>query len=141
MGRPGVCSPGRPLVLSGRCSGTTRRGRTVDRNMALRARPLLVAALSSILAACGGGGTSGESPDAGPSPGQAEAAPGTPDAVAPIVCGDGALGTGEVCDDGNDDGGDGCAADCAAVESGWTCGDPGVPCVETQICGNGLLEP
>jgi fibro-slime domain-containing protein len=108
--------------------------------MALCRPSLIVAVVSSILAACGGGGGSDEAPDAGPSPGQADAAPGAPDGVAPVICGDGQLGTGEACDDGNAAGDDGCAADCTAVESGWTCGDPGVPCVETQICGNGLLE-
>jgi fibro-slime domain-containing protein len=94
-----------------------------------------------VLAACGGGGGStDESPDAGPSS-DIDALVGTPDAVPAVVCGDGELGTGEACDDGDDDGGDGCAVGCGAVETGWTCGDAGVPCVETQVCGNGLLEP
>ena len=35
-------------------------------------------------------------------------------------CGDGILAPGEACDDGDNDGGDGCAADCK-VESGFTC--------------------
>ncbi|MGK0358272.1 MAG: cysteine-rich repeat protein, partial [Bradymonadia bacterium] len=41
-----------------------------------------------------------------------------------IVCGDGAVGGGEECDDGNVDAGDGCAADCTI--------EPG--------CGNGRIE-
>jgi cysteine-rich repeat protein len=42
------------------------------------------------------------------------------------ACGDGALGTSETCDDGNDAGGDGCSADCQ-VEPGYLCqGSPSV---------------
>ena len=47
---------------------------------------------------------------------------------------------GEVCDDGNAVAGDGCAADCATVEAGHACGNPGDPCVVTHVCGNGLVE-
>ena len=36
------------------------------------------------------------------------------------ACGDGIVLPGEACDDGNAQGGDGCAADCT-VEAGWTC--------------------
>lgn len=47
------------------------------------------------------------------------------DDSAPPACGDGILDPGEVCDDGNNIGGDGCAADCLSDET----------------CGNGILDP
>ncbi|MFK7991642.1 MAG: DUF4215 domain-containing protein [Sandaracinaceae bacterium] len=50
-------------------------------------------------------------------------------------CGDGAVEGGEMCDDGNGDEGDGCAA--CGVETGWTC-PVGSSCVPT--CGDGLLR-
>ena len=61
-------------------------------------------------------------------------------------CGDGVVDTAanttsidaeEACDDGNTTGGDGCAADCSAVESGYTCSTPGSPC--TTTCGDGIV--
>ncbi|HUS67737.1 MAG TPA: hypothetical protein VMZ28_24545 [Kofleriaceae bacterium] len=36
-------------------------------------------------------------------------------------CGSGQVEDAEVCDDGNDDAGDGCAADCSALEDGFVC--------------------
>jgi fibro-slime domain-containing protein len=95
--------------------------------------------------ACGGGG-GGDPTDVDASGGgddgtevDAEWFPGLPDAR-PVVCGDGFVDGAEVCDDGDAVGGDGCAADCAAVEAGWACGDPGDDCVRTQVCGNAILE-
>ncbi|HEY5956302.1 MAG TPA: DUF4215 domain-containing protein, partial [Polyangiaceae bacterium] len=38
-----------------------------------------------------------------------------------VVCGDGKVSGIEVCDDGGTVAGDGCAADCSIVESGWSC--------------------
>jgi len=60
----------------------------------------------------------------------------------PPRCGDGNLdpSLGELCDDGNDAAGDGCAADCRTVEDGHACGNPGDPCIPTHVCGNGLVE-
>ena len=43
----------------------------------------------------------------------------------------------ELCDDGNTEDGDGCSADCQAVEPGYTCSPPGQPC---ELCGNGIVE-
>ncbi|MDD9936751.1 MAG: DUF4215 domain-containing protein [Myxococcales bacterium] len=43
----------------------------------------------------------------------------------------------EVCDDGNRVGGDGCSADCSAIEEGWICSPPGAPC---RNCGDGVLQ-
>ena len=40
--------------------------------------------------------------------------------IAEPICGDGHIGTGESCDDGNRANGDGCSLSCE-VESGWTC--------------------
>ena len=53
-------------------------------------------------------------------------------------CGDGTLGVGESCDDGNAMAGDGCSATCA-IEAGYTCPTPGQPCVPgtTARCGDG----
>ncbi len=57
------------------------------------------------------------------------------------VCGDGRLApaNGEACDDGNVAGGDGCTADCRAIEDGWLCPTPGEPCEDTNFCGNDLV--
>jgi len=57
-------------------------------------------------------------------------------------CGNGLLESSELCDDGNTVGGDGCSADCAFIEAGWVCTQPGAPCstVSTGFCGNGLVE-
>jgi fibro-slime domain-containing protein len=54
-------------------------------------------------------------------------------------CGDGLLqaaALGEVCDDGNNASGDGCAADCMAVEANFACLRPGKPCESTVACGD-----
>ena len=54
----------------------------------------------------------------------------------PVVCGDGAVGTGEQCDDGNVTGGDGCGATCQ-IEV--VCGDgltaPGEQCDDGNVAG------
>jgi cysteine-rich repeat protein len=48
------------------------------------------------------------------------------------VCGNGAIETGETCDDSNTASGDGCSSSCA-IESGWTCsGTPSV-CLQNQV--------
>lgn len=49
-------------------------------------------------------------------------------------CGDGTIGMGEVCDDGNEAGGDGCSATCT-VESGYVCAG------EPSFCGIPDPEP
>ncbi len=53
------------------------------------------------------------------------------------VCGDGKLGAEEVCDDGNDVGGDGCSADCVTREDGFLCEVVGALCVRAKVCGDG----
>jgi MYXO-CTERM domain-containing protein len=53
--------------------------------------------------------------------------------ASPVVCGDGWVGTGEVCDDGNTVDCDGCRGDCSAVETG--CGD-GFQC-GAEVCDDG----
>jgi fibro-slime domain-containing protein len=53
-------------------------------------------------------------------------------------CGDGALGYGEYCDDGNTDAGDGCSATCT-LETGYTCDVPGTKCMLVTFCGDGKL--
>jgi cysteine-rich repeat protein len=52
------------------------------------------------------------------------------------VCGDGAVGANEECDDGNGSAGDGCDADCA-VEAGYVC--DGNPSVCVTDCGDGIV--
>lgn len=56
------------------------------------------------------------------------------------VCGDGEIDEGEACDDGNVAGGDGCAADCSAVEADYACPVPGMACVRVVTCGNARIE-
>ncbi|HEX2882073.1 MAG TPA: DUF4215 domain-containing protein, partial [Polyangiaceae bacterium] len=57
--------------------------------------------------------------------------------VACSQCGDGVIGQGETCDDGNVVSGDGCDATCDNFEPGFTCTAPGVAC---EACGNGIKE-
>jgi cysteine-rich repeat protein len=52
-------------------------------------------------------------------------------------CGDGVIQSGETCDDGNTNNGDGCGANCV-VDGGYTC--TGEPSVCTPLCGNGALD-
>ena len=60
-------------------------------------------------------------------------AQGTGEAV--IVCGNGFIGSGETCDDGNTENGDGCDQFCQ-IETGWNC--TGQPSSCDPICGDGL---
>jgi fibro-slime domain-containing protein len=55
-------------------------------------------------------------------------------------CGDGVLDTanGEACDDGNTISGDGCNKLCQ-LEAGFLCKDPGKPCTDIRVCGNGVV--
>jgi fibro-slime domain-containing protein len=65
---------------------------------------------------------------------------GGPCTVAPAnVCGNGILGTGEGCDDGNATSGDGCSATCIP-ETGWTCPTPGQACKRIRFCGDGVVD-
>ncbi len=52
------------------------------------------------------------------------------------ACGDGAIDTGEICDDGNTADGDGCDASCV-IEPGFGC--DGEPSVCASTCGDGAL--
>jgi fibro-slime domain-containing protein len=51
-------------------------------------------------------------------------------------CGDGKIQPGEVCDDGNNASGDGCSANCDAIETDYACPEPGKLCVSTVVCGD-----
>lgn len=53
-------------------------------------------------------------------------------------CGDGELQGRESCDDGNEEGGDGCSRICQ-LEANWVCPTPGAPCEFLGTCGNGVL--
>ncbi len=57
----------------------------------------------------------------------------------PVVCGDGLIGQGEECDDGDTDAGDGCDAACV-VETDYLCSGEPSTCVQ-DICGDGVLSP
>lgn len=56
----------------------------------------------------------------------------------PPGCGNGTRTDDEVCDDANEDSGDGCAADCLATEPGFSCPNPGQPCRQIALCGDGV---
>jgi len=56
----------------------------------------------------------------------------------PAGCGNGTLGNGEECDDGNNVSGDGCSMTCRQ-ETGFVCPTPGSPCVSTVACGDGRV--
>jgi MYXO-CTERM domain-containing protein len=59
-----------------------------------------------------------------------------------LGCGDGVVGEGEACDDGNAVDGDGCSSACA-IEDGYTCeGEPSA-CTEQTVgaeCGDGVVD-
>lgn len=58
-----------------------------------------------------------------------------------VVCGDLQVTGPEACDDGNEDGNDGCSADCNNVEPGYSCPTAGGICVPaTVLCGNAMLD-
>jgi fibro-slime domain-containing protein len=60
--------------------------------------------------------------------------------LAEPTCGDGLINQpGERCDDGNTTSGDGCTAGCEQIEANFVCSTPGVPCVSTVHCGDGIV--
>jgi fibro-slime domain-containing protein len=61
-----------------------------------------------------------------------------PDRASP-PCGDGERAKSEACDDGNKRDGDGCSADCLAVEPGFSCFPQGAPCRRIARCGDGVV--
>ena len=63
------------------------------------------------------------------------------DDPAPPGCGDGVLADDEVCDDGDLESGDGCTDNCLALESGYSCAEPGKPCIVIARCGDGVVAP
>lgn len=68
----------------------------------------------------------------------------TPQPTPKPNCGNRMLDSGEVCDDGNTNSGDGCSADCSAIEEGYQCLFPGVACLKIDtyqpMCGDGILN-
>jgi fibro-slime domain-containing protein len=107
----------------------------------------VVVSLGSVLLACGGsssvvssGGDAGSPvPGRGIPEGPVISCPPKGCADSPPHCGDGALTMEEACDDGNLQGGDGCAGNCLSVERGYSCAEPGRPCRVTARCGDGLV--
>ena len=59
---------------------------------------------------------------------------------APPDCGDGVLNDDEACDDGGVVGGDGCLANCRAIEEGFICPTAGQPCNAFAVCGDGFTR-
>ena len=66
--------------------------------------------------------------------------------VCTLLCGNGALNSGELCDDNNESSGDGCSSSCS-IESGYECNrldltaaNPDLCTVLPYICGNGVIE-
>ncbi len=58
-----------------------------------------------------------------------------------VVCGDGTVSAGELCDDGNTIGGDGCVENCTSVEPGFECPTEGGACNPiVDGCGNLVLD-
>ena len=58
-------------------------------------------------------------------------------------CGNGKVESGEICDDGNTQSGDGCSANCVSIEDGYICPNEGESCQKTVVtdkCGNGELD-
>ncbi|MBN1205708.1 MAG: DUF4215 domain-containing protein [Myxococcaceae bacterium] len=93
---------------------------------------LIIASLLFTLAGCVGAPPDGPHLDPGGDGGPI----GGPDGGPNTACGNRTIQPGEACDDGNRNGGDGCAADCKAVEAGWFCDVPGSACVRNE-CGDG----
>jgi len=88
----------------------------------------------------GGGGTGGTLvigfAGDGNTPGTGGAAPCEGDECNPTAeCGDGKIGVGEGCDDGNRAPADGCTSMCK-IEPGYDCPEEGEPCVYTVECGD-----
>jgi cysteine-rich repeat protein len=54
-----------------------------------------------------------------------------------VTCGDGKIGSGEACDDGNSISGDGCTS--CKVDRGYLCYSSPAPSTCTPICGDGIL--
>jgi fibro-slime domain-containing protein len=54
-------------------------------------------------------------------------------------CGNGYIDSGEECDDGNSDPGDGCSAACR-LETDWICPVAGEACTYTVVCGDGHIS-
>lgn len=80
----------------------------------------------------GDGGSTGNVGSAGGTGGEGGTAP-------EPFCGDGKIDPGEVCDDSNAKSGDGCSANCKAIEKEFACPEPGKPCVSTVVCGDGKV--
>ncbi len=86
--------------------------------------------VSLLIAVTGCSGDSNDGPDDGPG------TDGGVDGGTTPGCGDRTLQTGEACDDGNATSGDGCAANCRTIETGWFCDTAGSACVR-NVCGDG----
>jgi len=89
----------------------------------------------------GGGSSSSSGPSGATVTGGVMLPPPKEEDEIPPGCGDGMLADDEVCDDGNLASGDGCAATCLALESGFSCAEAGKPCIVIARCSDGLVAP
>jgi fibro-slime domain-containing protein len=96
---------------------------------------------ASFDASGGSSGTGPIGPIGGPDGSNVDTDAPNNDEVAIPFCGDGLINrAGEKCDDGNTVGGDGCTAACDSIEANFVCPTPGMPCISTVHCGDGLIR-
>ena len=88
----------------------------------------------------GGGGSGGMGGSGALGGGGGSGGQGGSGGMVNLDCGDGVRQETEACDDGNDDGGDGCSADCLMIEEGFRCPTVGVSCVPI-VCGDARIDP
>ena len=88
----------------------------------------------------GDGGAGGIAGDGGTGGTGGVAGEGGSGGVIPLDCGDRVRDAVEACDDGNNDNGDGCAADCSMIEPGYRCPTVGALCVAI-VCGDSRIDP
>ena len=88
----------------------------------------------------GVGGAGGAGGDGGTGGSAGVGGSGGTGGVMPLDCGDGVRDAVEACDDGNNDDGDGCSADCSTIEPGYRCPTAGAQCIEI-VCGDSRIDP
>ncbi len=88
----------------------------------------------------GGVGTGGTGGSTGGTGGFVIGTGGVGGVIDPPGCGDGVRSASEACDDGNEIGDDGCAANCLSVTPGFSCGVPGKKCIPFARCGDGFVS-
>lgn len=121
-----------------------KRGRDFRLSVTRLAAVFLLGVGCSTIRPPAGGGSGGESPDAGDGDRHLNIdiviAERPADGTFYIPgCGSGIRDPGEACDDGNKRDGDGCSADCKTMGKDFACPTEGKACVYTVVCGDGVL--